>query len=424
MKPHGELVVLGLALVAITPAAPRFLRKPDIAAIHLFRPLDAAASALYRRVAEPPVEDATARRLERLEEGLGRWNDVLRAGADRFAPDRAAIVARIIAIDGTRRRLLVDLGRDVAAAPGDPVIAGNVAVGVVERCEAGCAVVVTPWTPEARFAAACLLEAEEREVRFVLVGLDRRAWTASVVHPERQTGLAAGVPVIVPAVDDLLPSSVPRLPPGLRVGELRVDEMLAATGTDTFRAVPVLDVRSLDAVVVLPTPSATPVTRTGFLRREVVRLSCGSASAARDAAFLAGSGLPDGAAVTCDGWFAGVIEGSVAGAARVRGVFDPGQETTFLVLGEGRTWPIAVQTTRVLSRGGRMRVLEDGVAPAAGDLIVTAGRGVHVPRGLIVGQVSTVDGVEFELTCEGRNAGARVEALQRKGLPADPWGGA
>ncbi|MFG0317997.1 MAG: rod shape-determining protein MreC [Planctomycetota bacterium JB042] len=408
-------MILGLALLSLTPAAPSFLRRPELMAVHAYRPLD----LLRREIGETEAEEEglgfAPELAARIEAGLSRWDELLLGGAGG-----GGVVARIVAIDRVRRRLLIDAGEGVRLAAGDAVTAGRYALGVVVRAESGMAVVDMPWTPDARFAGAAE-DATGAEVRLILAGLDRLEWTASVSHPERLSALRVDGDVRVPEVDDLLPASVPRLPPGLVLGSLRIDELLRRTGTEAFRVVPTLDVRGLDAVCVRTSGAAAGGGAAGFERREVGALACGLASPGRDGLVLTGLGLPDGAAVTWGGMFVGSVEAAAFGAARVRGVFDPGQDRCVVVLSARRSGPIVVRTLRAWRGGGRLRVGSEQTRPEVGDLLVTAGRGDHVPRGLFIGAVVRVDGETIDVLRGEVSADAPVVVLRRRGMPDDPW---
>lgn len=409
------LIVLGLALLSLTPAAPEVMRRPELLAVHVYRPFDTARRGLVG-VTEDEAGSAsfTDEVAERIEEGIARWDAQLlgEAGAD-------GVIARIVTVDRARRRFLVDAGAGVALEVGDAVTAGKYALGVVRRVFGGIAVVETPWTPDARFAGAAE-DAVGGVVRLIVAGLDRPEWTASVSHPERLSALRVDGDVVVPVVDDLLPASVPRLPPGLVLGSLRTDELLRMTGTEAFRVVPTLDVRALDAVCVrtggrLESPPGT------FERRQVSALTCGMASPGRDGLLLTGLGLPDGVAVTWNGLFVGTVDAAAFGAARVRGVFDPGRDHCVLLLSPGRTAPLVVRTMRAWRGGGRFRVASGLTGPAVGDLLVTAGRGEHVPRGLFIGAVVRVDDDGFDVLRGEVSLAAPVEVLRRRDVPSDPW---
>ena len=419
------LVILGLALLSLTPAAPEFIRRPELFAVHAFRPLDALRDRLVRSGDDEPIESMPPEIAERIERGLASWDEQL--AGEAAGPDRVSRIARLVRIDRGRRRLLIDAGAGTPIAAGDPVTAGNYAIGVVSGVvggDGGLAVVNTPWTPHETFAAACT-DAIGNRVRLILTGLDRTAWTASVSHPERESALRAGENVIVPEVSDLIPDSVPRLPAGLLVGVLVQDELQRRAGTEAYRAAPRLDVRGLDAVSVrVSAARSSSGSREAFERRPVGVLGCGLASPGRDGLLLTGIGLPKGGAVTVNGLFVGVIDGALGGAARVRGVFDPGREQVVLVLSNQGAGPLGVRAVRSWLGGGRLEVPNEQSLPQVGDLLVTSGRGDHVPRGLFIGSVVQVarDDRTVDVLRGAWPSVARVEVLRRSSFPSDLWG--
>ncbi|MBI4878896.1 MAG: hypothetical protein HY812_04440 [Planctomycetes bacterium] len=296
---RASLVIVGLALLSATPAAPRFVRHVDLLAVHLFRPLDAGLVALRARMTEAPAAPPASGLDERVAQGLAARDALLRSGADLVAPGRPAAVARIVAIDQHQRLLLIDAGTGVELLPGDPVLAGQFGVGRVRHAQDGVAVVETPFTPEARFAGACAGEEGRPAIRIVLTGLARREWTAAVANPERLSGLEAGKDAVTPETVDLVPASIPTLPAGLRLGGIERDLTLARAGREAFCLRPRIDLAELDAVVVLLSRAPPSPLPPSFYGSQVARLACGLASHWRDGASLTGLTRPSRAPPAC-----------------------------------------------------------------------------------------------------------------------------
>ncbi len=418
---RASLVIVGLALLSATPAAPRFVRHIDLLAVHLFRPLDAGLVALRARMSAPPPAPPPSGLDERVARGLAARDAVLRSGAEVVAPGRPQAVARVVVLDLHQRLLLIDAGTGVELSPGDPVLAGQYGVGRVRHAKDGVAVVETPFTPEARFAGACAGEEGKPAVRLVLTGLAGREWAAAVANPERLSGLEAGRDAVTPETGDLVPASIPTLPAGLRLGGIERDLKLARAGREAFCLRPRIDLAELDAVVVLLSHAPPSPAPSSFFVDQVARLSCGLASHWRDGANLTGFGLPEGGVVEVSGSFAGTIEAAFAGIARVRGAFDPGQDLLFLVMAEDSVFPLRARTAAVAEDGGDMTFLSGERVPRPGDLLVTTGRGPHVPRGLKVGTVLWSEGETFHVQRQAAPPETAVHVVWRRGMPDDPW---
>lgn len=421
----GTLVALGMALLALTPAAPEPVRNFDLVAVHLYRAFDAGWKYLRNPIGPAPARTRADEELaRRIGAGLERWERVLRGEQD--GATQAAFIARLIDVDVRTRRLLVDAGDGVVLKEGDAVIAHDVAIGLVESATGGVAVVRTPWTHEARFSGMVEVAAADLSpVRLILRGLDRRGdWSAAVMTPEKKHDLEAGATVFVPGVDDLLPASVARLPEGLKLGVLAVDDETAQrSGTQAWCALPSIDILRLDAVAVIPRTPRSKDWTPGFRTVPAQALSFGLLTPRRDGRILAGLGIPDGGAVTAAGYYLGTVEASVAGAARVRGIFDPGLHTFVMLIGADGTFPLLVRAERAISNGGVLTVVNGSRSARPGDLVVTSGRGAHVPRGLIVGKVAKVDGDRLTLVRPLQPVDAPVQVHTRRDFPRDPWGG-
>jgi len=419
-RPRAGLVVLGLALISLTPMAPRLVRWPELLAVQLFRPLDALVVQLRKRSEVPASEPILEQDLFRIRRGLDHRNQQLLSGARSLAPDRPHLLARVVEVDLRLRRLLVDAGEDAEIPVGAPVLAGNYGIGRVVGARHGVAVVETPWTPEARFAGAC--GGERREVRVVLSGLDRSEWSASVQNPESKSGLTPGEPVFVPDVRDLLLDDwIQLLPAGLRLGRLAEDQTLARTGQRAYCVVPELDLMLLDAVVVI---AGQPGDRNPVLNLESTRVNalwCGLASPWRDGLILTGFGLPEQGSVSVDGRFAGIIESQLIDVARVRGVSDPGERFPVLLVGDQRSTTLLLESVKTWASGARFRVLAGEPIAEPGDLLLTAGRGPHVPRGFLIGRVTFAQDGLLELSRRPLHEGSAVLVWRRPGFPARPW---
>lgn len=416
-------MVLGLTLLSLTPAAPGFLRFPELLAVHLFRPLDAAVLALRNRPRADRERPLDPSLVSRIQAGLRARDEMLLSGAREFAPNRPHLLARVVAFDAVHRRLLVDAGAGARLKPGDAVTAGHLAVGRVEHAQGGVAVVETPFSPNRRFDAACSGEDRRHDLRFVIKGLNRGEWSAAVTSPERKSKLLAGADVIVPEVGDLVPETVPTLPPGLRMGRLVKDLTLARTGHRAFCVEPVFDLRLLDAVVVLPTEEGEVDEPTlTFEITESDQLVCGLATPWRDGRVVLGFGLPAEGAVSVEQHYVGRLEVPLLGACQMRGVFDPGQVYPVLVIEAGDAWTALVRSVKSWTGGGRLEVVHPGRSPPANALLVTAGRGWHQPRGLLIGRVERNEGGNLDVMGLGSSRCETVRVHRRNGFPTSPWG--
>lgn len=382
--PTAAIAALGFAVLALTPAAPHPLAHPEVPFLHLFALVHRVRAALGRSLEEPARDALT----ERVRSSLDRWDAWLRTGT----PSDEGVVARIVEVDESRRRLLVDAGEGVSLHEGDWVAAAGRVVGVLERVDGPFGVVKTPWSPDARFYAACT-DASGRAVRLILVGLERRGWCAAVRHPERLAPIAEGAATLVPPVDDLLPASVPRLPEGLLYGTVRRDETLGRRGIEGWIVEPAVDPRALDAVVVRGRASGPRMPP--FQEEETRSAFPLAASAARDQWAVFAAPCPIGSALVGGGRFLGTIRASWAGAAKVRGVFDPGPPVLLLACGPETARPLLARPVAALLGGGAFEAAEGFEAPARSDVVATAGRGLHVARGLPIGAVVRVEGRRF-----------------------------
>lgn len=422
------MAVVGFALIALTPAAPAFVRRIDAFFVHLYRVFDSvvvfARDVVHDDLSIP--RGLTPAVFDAVRAGVGRWDSRLRSGLADAAPERATVVARVVALDRARRVLLVDAGPDVDLAPGDPVAAGAALLGRVLRAESGVAVVETPWSKEARFAGASVGSGDLGPIRFVMRGLDRPEAVAAVTNPERREGLKDGLEVITPELDDLLPESVDRAPPGLLMGTLALDEWLAhASGEVAFLVRPIVDVELLDAVVI--GVAKERVRRTGasaFVRVPLTRLSCELLSTWREGAVASGSGAAIGGAVIAEGHLVGTVEDARLGTVRIRGLFDSGNPIHVLVLAANDTFPaqlVAMGRSGAIGRARIARLTSDR-SIAAGDRLVSAGRGAHVGRGHVIGVVEAVEDDMVFIRAPVSAPGRTVHAIVRAGFPQDPWG--
>ncbi len=421
------LIVFGVAILALTPAAPGPLRRFELLAVHLYRPLSTGFEQLELRSLERAPETREEDRA-RIEAGIMQWNATLKAGAEQSAPGRDALIARVVDVDVSTRRMLIDAGSSAELSPGDAVLAGRVAVGLVEWAKNGVAIVKTPFTPGARFVGR--VDAgpvspggpNGPAVRFVTRGVDWSDWVAAVVNPERERDLAAGLSVTVPDVSDLLPPTVPTLPTGVELGRLQENQLLAETGRQGFCLVPSIQFWQLDAVVVLPTRSPPAPSEEGeFRARPVETIACGLLSPWRDGVVVTGFGLRDSAAVIAAGVFVGAVDSQLMHAAKVRGVFDPGQTWQLLVITASGPYPIRVRAERRFRDGGRFEVLDGARVPEPGELLVTAGRRPHVPRALLVGRVVGIEGTSVDVLRPRPVPDQETEVTWREGFPADAW---
>jgi cell shape-determining protein MreC len=426
--PAGVAVV-GFALLALTPTAPGFLRDLDLVFVHLFRVIDLPIVAAHRAVANSrgdgnAGEGLPAELRTRIRDGVARWDRLLRSGIERYAPELRTTIARVVAVDRLRRRLVIDAGPGVELRVGDPVAAGDVAVGRVIEAGGGLAVVETPWSRDARFAAGCVTAGGGEQIRFVSRGLARRESLAAVSNPERREGLVADYEVIVPNVDDLLPPGAPRLPPGLRLGRLELDERILRISAEHLWLVrPALDIELLDAVAVGFEASRRHAPGPYFEDVAPAALSCAALSPWRDGLALTGKGLEKGAAVVAADRLIGTIEDALLGAARVRGVFDPGQRLTVLIVTPRDAFPAELEVRRL---GGGFAELQPVAIPSdkqieEGDLVLAAGRGMHRPRALYVGEVEAVRDGRVVMAARRPDPTARTFVFRRVGAPADPW---
>ncbi|MFH0943771.1 MAG: rod shape-determining protein MreC [Planctomycetota bacterium] len=419
---RAGLVVIGLALVSLTPAAPTLIRWPELLAVQLYRPLDALVVWLRRDREGDERVVISGEELLRIRQGIRDRNALLTTGAEKLLPGRPRIVARVVEMDLRGRRLLIDLGAGVEVPSGSPVLAGAYGIGRVTRQENGIAVVTTPWTPNARFAGACAVEDERRMVRFVTSGLSRTEWSAAVENPERKSALVPGASVFVPDVKDLELGSIPLLPADLRLGRLVEDQTLAKTGHKAFCVVPEIDLMLLDAVVVLSDGPIGARPSLGFETTKVGALWCGLASPWRHGLTILGFGLPEQGSVELDGRYAGAIRSRLIDVARVRGVFDPGQRFPVLVVGQEGTGVLLLDSVKTWSDGTRFRVLSGTQNVAVGDLVLTSGRGRHVPRGHLIGQVVRAEDDLVEVRRHSMHQDSMLEVLRRSGFPSSPWG--
>ena len=409
-------------MVSLTPAAPNIVRWPELLAVQLYRPLDAFVVWLRRdREGDEPVA-ITGEELLRIRQGILARNALLTAGAEKLLPGRPRVVARVVEVDVHERRLLVDLGAGVEVPPGSPVLAGAYGIGRVTRQENGIAVVDTPWTPNARFAGACAVQDERRLVRFVTSGLSRTEWSAAVENPERKSALVPGASVFVPDVKDLKLGSIPLLPADLRLGRLVEDQTLARTGRKAFCVVPEVDLMLLDAVVVVSGDPIEAPPGHGFETTKVSALWCGLASPWRHGLMMLGFGLPDQGSVELDGRHVGMIQSRLIDVARVRGVFDPGQRFPVLVVGPDGAGVLLLDSLKTWSSGGRFRVLKGTREVEVGDLVLTSGRGRHIPRGHLIGRVVRAADGQIEVRRHAMHQDSMLEVQRRAGFPTSPWG--
>ena len=420
-RPRAGLVVLGLALISLTPVAPRLVRWPELLAVQLFRPLDALVVRLRRNSEKAVSEPILEQDLIRIRRGLQQRDQLLLSGARRLLPGRRHLLVRVVEVDLRSRRLLVDAGEGAELPRGAAVLAGNIGIGRVLASKQGVAIVETLWTPNARFAGACVVGDPAQEVRFVLSGLDRAEWSASVENPERKSVLQPGEPVYVPDVKDLLPDSIQLLPAGLRLGRLAEDQTLLRTGRAAFCVVPELDLMLLDAVVVITGEMSGDTSVRDLEISKVRALWCGLASPWRHGLTLTGFGLPEMGSVSVDGRFAGVIQSRLVDVARVRGVTDPGQRIPVLLINDQGGGALLVESIKTWTTGARFRVLAGEQAVAPGDLLLTAGRGSHVPRGHLIGKVIAVEDGRIELARYPLRVDSVVEVWRRPSLPERPW---
>ncbi len=426
----ASVAVVGFALLALTPAAPTAVRRCEVVFIHLYRVVDFLVARVRASVhgPRPAVAPALPEAIQdQLRRGLASWDATLRSGNKTHSPKLLSAIARIISIDRTKRRLLVDAGPGRSLEPGDPVSAGEFVVGRVAHAQDGVAVVETPWTPEARFAGSCLSEgAFAGPVRFVMRGLDREEAVAAATNPERREGLRDGALVEVPALDDLLPPTVARLPEKLVLGRLKVDEwLLKASGEVAYLVYPAIDLEMLDAVAIgVPRDRKHPFRDKEFEVHESTTLSCGLLSSWRDGSALIAYDVPVGAAVLTEGRLTGTVEDSLLGAVRVRGIFDPGRSLSVLVIGQDEAFPALVDVIGHAHDRARLRVtrLPQNRRLAKGDLLATAGKGPHIERGLLLGQVIGVDGDVVEVDAPTPERGSPSTVASRDGYPANPWG--
>lgn len=436
-------MVVGIAILSLTPASPAFLRELDVVALHGFRAVDLCVRAIYgwfdragpsttadsahphQTQGQDPSADlsATALDLANAAEGVRRWDALQSEVARSLAPDRSAIVARVIALRDGSRRLLLDAGKDSAVEVGDPVLFGEIAIGLVTRVERGICVVETPWSEDARFAGTSRSLTDEA-VRFVMVGRGRTQRLAAVQNPEHLQGLVAGREVTAPDVRSWLPPSVAVFPAGTRIGVLEVDKQREAIqGEEGFIVRPLFDPVALDAVVILVRGSAQ--SSSAFVERSCGRLAIGLLSSWRDGGAIFGPYLADGAAITVGGFLVGVVDAAQLGAARVRGVGDPGYTFPLLVVPEGDRDPFPQQVVARKWREGLIEYETIGggeQAPRPGDLVVSAGRGRQVPRGLPVGRVVKAGGSRFEVARPRRSMHDEAVIHLRPEFPLRPWG--
>lgn len=424
----ASVAVVGFALIALTPAAPAFVRRLDAVFVHLYRVFDFVI-VLARDVVHDDLRTSRplpGEVLQAVRTGVARWDARLRAGLAAAAQDKVTVIARVVALDRARRRLLIDGGPSVEFEVGDPVAAGAALIGRIVRAENGVAVVETPWSKEARFAGASAGSGELGPIRFVMRGLDRGESVAAVTNPERREGLKDGVDVVTPELGDLLPDSVDRPPVGLLVGTLALDETLAhASGEVAFLVRPVVDFELLDAVVVGVTKDrARRDGASAFVRVPLQKLSCGLTSTWRDGAVATGGGAAVGGAVIADGHLVGTIEDARLGTVRIRGLFDPGNHIHALVLGTDETYPAEFVALGRKGGFGRLRIGRITAARTIepGDRLVSAGRGPHVGRGHVIGEVVSVDADRVLIRAPSPTPGRIVHAIVRADYPDDPWG--
>lgn len=422
------MAVVGFALIALTPAAPSALRRVDALFVHVYRVFDFVIVRL-REAVHPDLERTTqlpAAVSESVRRGVSQWDVRLHAGLKESAPELETVVARVVALDRAKRRLLIDAGRSVTLEAGDPVTAGSALVGRVASAKNGVAVVDTPWTKEARFAGASVGEGELGPVRFVIRGLDREDVVAAVTNPERREGLRSGVEVVTPELSDLLPDSVRRAPVGLLLGRLALDEFLErASGEVAYLVRPIVDVELLDAVIVgVPAERVDRAGEGSFQKTPLTKLSCSLLATWRDGAVASGSAAIGGA-VMADGYFVGVVDDARFGTVRIRGIFDPGNELHVLVLAENDTYPAQLRSLGKNGASTRAKItrITSGREIGPGDRLVSAGRGPHIARGLLIGEVLAAEGEELVIRAPRPTPGRSVFALVRTDYPADPWGG-
>lgn len=413
-----SLVVIGLAVLSMTPASPQFLRDLDLTALYLFRAMDVLLERAVDGLSKPrapladPVDGAA------LRQKLRAWDDVLLSGAGRYARDRRAVVARIVEVEAGGGRFVIDAGPAAMLQVGAAVLAGDVGIGFVTWAQDGVAVVRTPFCDDTRVAGLCT-DAYGRPVPFVLVGTGEPAHAAKVTHPERQDGLTVGAEVRAPDVTDLLPPSVTVMPAGVRLGVLALDpEETGLRGQDSFLMQPILTLDALDAVAVVCDRFAAD-TADAFIMVPGHRLTGGMLTPWRDGFGMLGSGFDLHAAVTQRGCLVGHVEALLAGAARVRGLGDQSDPQVVVVIGGNCPYPLAVRSTGLRKRGIRFTLLVGDRCPVAGDWIVSGGRGRNTPRGVPIGVVLRAWDGGFEV--QRYAVGGDPVVLHRSGFPTDPW---
>lgn len=427
----ASIAVVGFALIALTPTAPAFIRHIDLAFVHLYRVFDAVVGGLRTESKASQQQRERARLAaeetrHRIQAGIKRWNDRLRDGARALAPRSASAVARIVAIDRVKRRLLIDAGLGLDLRPNDVVVASSVLIGRVQSSQQGLAVVETPWTPDARFAAASFKPGAEEPIRFVARGLVRDSAVAAVTNPERREGLTEGGLVETPEVSDLVPEDFGRIPPGFTIGRLAYDrEAQRRSAEDQYLIEPIVDLELLDAVVVLYERDRLQQPVTTFAATEARRLGCGLLSPWRDGVVMSGISAPEGSPVLLDETLVGSISHSLVSASRARGMLDPGRSIGVLVIGRKDTFPAEFRVKSHRQNEARLEVarLANGYELSEGDLIVTAGRGAQMPRGLFIGTLHRSADGDFSIEAPEVNPDAKLTVLRRSEYPDDPWGG-
>ncbi|MBK6941285.1 MAG: hypothetical protein IPH13_13985 [Planctomycetes bacterium] len=427
----AALLVAGFAVLSLTPVAPSLVRDLDVVALHAYRPFAwALREVRERRLAnEPnlPGGDEVVRALvDSARDRIAERDAALSDGAAMLPGKRSFALARVVSVDPRSRQLLIDTGNHVRASPGDAVLAGNQAVGMVDEVDGPFAVVKTPWTPRARFAAECGAgEPDDPRIRFVTIGEARDEWLATVSSAEGRLATARVLDVKSADVSDLVPASTGLLPSGFFFGTMEADLKTAKTGLQTYCVRPIFDPRLLDAVVVVHEGPFETIGDEDFSVSTLDRLPTAQLSAWREGEALTGAGAgaaPRGAPVVADDILLGFVDAALLGAAKVRGVTDPGQEHTFLVLGDASSRTIVCVSERRMPHGGAFRYLGGGEPPRAGEIVVTAGRGVHVPRGLLVGQVMRSDGDAFEVSRPPERPWRPVEVMRRSAEPRSGFG--
>lgn len=422
----AALLVAGFAVLSLTPVAPSFMRDLDVLALHAYRPFAWTLREIReRRLANEPTlpggDDVVRALLATARDRLAERDAALSDGAATLPAKRSFALARVVAVDPRSRQLLIDTGNHVRPSPGDAVLAGNQAVGMVEEVDGPFAVVKTPWTPRARFAAECGSgEPDDPRIRFVTVGEARDEWIAAVSSAEGRLSTARILDVKSANVTDLVPASTGLLPPGFFFGTMEADLKTAKTGLTTYCVRPIFDPRLLDAVVIVHEGPFETIGEADFVSATLDRLPTAQLSAWREGEALTGAGagaVPRGAPVVADDVLLGFVDAALAGAAKVRGVTDPDQEHTFLVLGDAASRTIVCTSERRMPHGGAFRYLGGGEPPRAGEIVVTAGRGVHVPRGLLVGQVMRSEGDVFELSRPPERPWRPVDVMRRSVEP-------